>query len=84
MKELKLFEVVKFIREKIKECNNLIEKEKPWEIKERNKLEKIIDPILLKIITVAEMIRPFMPDTYNKIQRILKTGKKEILFPRVK
>jgi len=72
------------IRKNISECNNLIEKEKPWEIKERNKLEKIINPILLKIITINEMIRPFMPETYNKIQKMFKTGKSEILFPRIK
>lgn len=83
MQDVQLYDVVKLIREKIKECDTLLEQEKPWEMKDKAKKEAFLMKIRAKVLELAEMIRPFMPKTYEKIQHIFQTGKREILFPKL-
>ncbi|PIU01825.1 methionine--tRNA ligase [bacterium (Candidatus Torokbacteria) CG09_land_8_20_14_0_10_42_11] len=83
MKDLQFYEVLKMILDKVKNCNNLIEQRKPWEIKEEEKQRKSLRDVVSEILAIAKMLKPFMPETANKILYIFKTGKSEILFPRV-
>lgn len=83
MEELKFYEVLKLIMNKVKECNDMIEEKKPWKIKNEQEIEETLMPVVEKIIIIAEMLKPFMPNVSGKILEILKTGKSEILFPRI-
>ncbi|MDD5627068.1 MAG: methionine--tRNA ligase [Patescibacteria group bacterium] len=83
MEELKFYEVLKLIMNKVKECNDMIEEKKPWRIKNEQEIKKTLMPVVEKIIIIAEMLKPFMPNVSGKILEILKTRKSEILFPRI-
>jgi methionyl-tRNA synthetase len=61
-------------------CDEYIEKEKPW----RNpNPEKTISNLLYCISEITNLIAPFLPQTSEKIKKQIKTGKSEILFPRI-
>lgn len=60
--------------------NEYIDKEKPWSNSEP---EPIILNLLYCISEIAELIKPFLPETSEKIKKQLKSNKPEILFPRL-
>jgi len=62
-------------------CDKYIEKEKPWEDSE-DKLS-VINDLLLAIKEVAKLLKPFLPETSEKILEQLKTKKFKPLFPRI-
>jgi len=70
------------IWELISFCDRYIEKERPWEKSERQL--SIINNLLFAIANIAEMLRPFLPETSERIFRQIKNKKSEILFPRLK
>jgi len=80
MEEFRLYEVLEEIWKLISFCDEYIEKEKPW--KNPNP-EKTISNLLYCISEIADLIAPFLPQTSEKIKEQLKTGKSEILFPRI-
>jgi len=57
-----------------------IEKERPWEEKENQKI--VIGNLLFVISNIAEMLGSFLPETSEKILKQLATKKSEPLFPR--
>jgi methionyl-tRNA synthetase len=62
-------------------CDRYIETVKPWEDTE-NKKEEIGS--LIKVIgEIEELLRPFLPDTAERIKEQLKNKKAEALFPRI-
>ena len=61
-------------------CNIYIDKEKPWN---NHEPKPIIINLLYCISEIADLIAPFLPETSEKIKDQLKTGKSEILFPRL-
>lgn len=62
-------------------CDKYIESVKPWEETE-NKIKEISS--LIKVIGEIEiLLRPFLPQTSNKIAEQLKVKKAEALFPRI-
>jgi len=58
-----------------------IEKERPWEEKENQKI--VIGNLLFTISNIAEMLRPFLPETSEKILKQVATKKSQSLFPRI-
>ena len=62
-------------------CDKYINETRPWERKEESK--KVIGDLLYAIGCVAEMLRPFLPETSEKILEQMKTGKSNALFPRL-
>jgi len=60
-------------------CDRCIEKEKLWETKD----QKILGNLLFTIKEIAELLRPFLPETSKKIFEQIKTKKSKPLFPRV-
>ncbi len=62
-------------------CDRYIEKEKPWEEKENQKI--VIGNLLFTVSNIAEMLRPFLPETSEKILEQLKIKKSKPLFPRI-
>jgi len=83
MEEIKLHEALEEIWKLIGFCDNYVDKNKPWQIKDKKKLEQVLSNLLYCISEIAELIAPFLPDTSEKIKKQLKSGKPEILFPRI-
>ena len=83
MGEIKLFEALEEIWKLISWCDSYVEKEKPWKIKDKKKLEQVLSNLLYCISEISELIEPFLPETSDKIKKQLKSGKPEILFKRI-
>ncbi len=60
-------------------CDKCIEEERPWE----GGKEKVIDDLRITIIEIANILKAILPETAEKILKQLKSGKSEILFPRL-
>ncbi|MDP2967181.1 MAG: methionine--tRNA ligase [bacterium] len=69
------------IWELISFCDRYIEKERPWE--ESKKQKEVIGNLLLVLNEIAKLLRPFLPETSEKIFQQLKTRKSKPLFPRI-
>ncbi len=61
-------------------CDKYIEKEKPWETGDKN----VIGNLLFALKEISQLLKPFLPESSQKIAQQLKTLKKEPLFPRIK
>ncbi len=62
-------------------CDRYIEQEKPWEGGEKAK--EVISDLLVALGEIADLLKPFLPETSEKISEQLKTDKSEPLFPRL-
>jgi methionyl-tRNA synthetase len=88
---LKLIEERKFelalkeIWKGIKEQNQYIDKEKPWELAKNNpeKLAEVLLNVHSFLSSLALQLSPFMPETAEKMKNQLETLKPEALFPRI-
>lgn len=84
--EFRYNDALAFIWTKITSVNRKIGNEKPWELKE-NKLQKVLEPLIDKIIEIATLLQPFLPDTSEKIIKQLSgpsVKSESPLFPRIK
>ena len=81
LEEFKFNEALISIWELISFCDRYIEKERPWEEKENQ--EEVIGNLLFAISNIAEMLKPFLPETSEKILEQLKTKEAKPLFPRI-
>ncbi|NQU78070.1 methionine--tRNA ligase [Candidatus Falkowbacteria bacterium] len=85
--ELKFDEILKFVWQKIAGADAYINQEKPWEVKDKVKLKKILTPLVKDIQKIARALLPFTPISAEKIisqfsQPEIKKG--DSLFPRIK
>lgn len=62
-------------------CDKYIEEKKPW--KESKSQKEVISDLLSAIQEIAELLKPFLPETSDKILEQLKTNKSQPLFPRL-
>lgn len=74
-----------YIWENIKRLDKEIDEAKPWE-KSGKSLEKTLTKLVICLLEIASSLRPFMPETGEKIEKIftadkIRTGKP--LFPRI-
>jgi methionyl-tRNA synthetase len=83
MGEFKLYEALEEIWKLISFCDEYIEKEKPWGLTDKKKLEEILSNLLYCISEIADLIAPFLPETSEKIKEQIRKRKSEILFPRI-
>ena len=69
----------------IKEQNQYIDKEKPWELAKNNpeKLPEVLLNIYSFLSSLVPVISCFMPETAEKMKNQLETLKPEPLFPRI-
>jgi methionyl-tRNA synthetase len=82
----KFNETLVAVWELIGACDRYIEKEKPWSFdstQDKEKSRKVIGDLLFSLEEIAELLRPFLPETAEKIQKQLKTKKSKPLFPRI-
>ncbi len=86
--ELKLHSALSLIWEEISKCDIIVDKEKPWELAKTDKerLVKVLNDLLERIRQIALALRPFLPETAEKILNKFE-GKEplkgEPLFPRL-
>lgn len=90
IKQLRFREALLTIWKIVQKDNSLIDKEKPWELAkagESDKLKEILSELVKDLHDIALALRPFMPQTSEKILQILKADNilkpSEPLFPRL-
>ena len=75
LEELKFYEVLQDVQKRIAKVNGFIDKEKPWEVENP---EKIIKKAWQDIFEIAYLLKPFMPETAEKILKQEKVFFKKI------
>lgn len=60
-------------------CDKIVNEEKPWE----GGKESVIEDLLITISEIANLIKPFLPETSEKILEQLKNKKSQPIFPRI-
>lgn len=85
IEEFKLYEALEEIWKLIGFCDKYVDDNKPWELAEKDekKLERVLSNLLYCLSEIANLITPFLPETSEKIKKQIKSGKTEILFPRI-
>lgn len=86
MEELKLEEALRYIWDNFRALDSELAEKKPWEEKDLERLTFVLVTVAQRILSLAILIEPFMPDTSKKIvaqfsAREIKKG--ESLFPRI-
>lgn len=88
MEEYRLDEVINNIwKFNLHPIDRHLDLNKPWLIKDKEKLHKILQYEINEIRKLALLIKPFMPDTSDKITGQFKDAKikfRQSLFPRLK
>ncbi len=84
--ECRFDEALKIVWGKIRQLNQVIDEEKPWELAKTNqeKFEDVIGKLLLDISGIAYCLRAFLPETSEKITKALAEGSIKPLFQRIK
>jgi len=87
LKNFKFNEALILIWEKVNELNKYINDAKPW-TKTGQELEKTLEKPLTEIPQIAYLLKPFLPQTSQKIAEIFQNGEikppEKPLFPRIK
>jgi len=88
VKEYRFDEALKEIQGLITSADQLIDKEKPWALvkSDLKKAEKVLTGVADQILVIAELLKPFLPGTAEKIIKQFtadKIVKGEPLFPRI-
>jgi len=81
LEEFRFNEALIVIWELIGFCDRYIDKERPWE--EGKNQKEVISNLLFAISNIAEMLKPLLPETSEKILEQFKTLKSQPLFPRL-
>ena len=87
LNQFKFDEALWEIWHKIKLLDQSLNNEKPWEIREKEKLREAITPHAQNILDLAYQLKPFLPDTAEKIEKQFsgpKIKSQKPLFPRLK
>ncbi len=66
--------------------NKFIGEKKPWELvkTDEEEFKKVMQKLLADLNVIAELLKPFMPETSEKIKTALETKKVEPLFQRIR
>lgn len=83
--QFKLKEILDEIWKQVNWADKFIEEKKLWELLKTNpaQAKKALTELLSLISEIGQAIAPFLPETSEKISQILKTGKTQVLFPRI-
>lgn len=86
LEKYKLADELGVILHNVREANKYMDEVKPWELVKTDKkaFTESLVYLLEKIGDIACSLRPFLPETSEKIEMALKTGKVEPLFQRIK
>ncbi len=64
-------------------CDKYIEEKKPWAIEDKDENEIVFSNIIYSLKNISQMLKPFLPDTAEKMEEQIKTLRPEPLFPRI-
>ena len=86
--EIKPKEALDEIWKEVDWANKYVEETRLWELVKTNKKQakRVLEELLAGLINIAENLKPFMPETAERVIKILESGeikKGEILFPRI-
>lgn len=92
--EIKFNDALAEIWDLISYCDKYINDTKPWQEKDSKKFAAVLGNLLITLANIAHLLKPFMPQTSDKIFEQLgigvedkkwkfKPSKKEALFPRI-
>jgi methionyl-tRNA synthetase len=82
---MELGKALEYIWEVIRKDNLFIDENKPWELAKNNlkKFSDVMEKLFVDLNIIAEHLRPFLPETSEKIKEALENKKTAILFPRI-
>lgn len=87
IEEFRFDQALKEIWDKIASLDKFIEEKKPWTL-EKNELNSFLDSAIPTLSSIAHSLRPFLPETAEKIWGHFNSGNKIVsispLFPRIK
>lgn len=88
IESLEFHEALGVIWKNLRELDQFIEKNKPWELAKTNKkkITEVLGYLSANIIELNNLLEPFLPETHEKIAKIFiknKIGKTIPLFPRI-
>lgn len=67
----------------ISQYDKYIEKERPWELSDDQKLNSVLGNLFGGLEQISYLLKPFLPETSGKILQQIKTKKGKSLFPRI-
>jgi len=90
MSNLKLYEALKEIQKQISQTDEYLAQNEPWRLNKDENQEKIIKILAqasASVLSIADMLKSFLPETSQKIKKIIDNKKRNIkqtkpLFPR--
>lgn len=85
LNEFRFNDALAFVWEKVTFANKTVDEAKPWELKGKE-LKKVLQDIIAKILEIAILLEPFLPETSQKIKEIFtnpSTHPLKPLFPRL-
>lgn len=73
------------IWEVVREANRFIDEEKPWELvkTDQARFDAVMRQLIANIALIEVALQPLLPETAEKINQALATGKAEPLFKRI-
>lgn len=86
VEDVKIDQVIEIIQVEIKSLDGAINKSEPWNIKDSAKLKDILQVYVNRIRQIAFELKPFLPETADKIEKQFKGPKISSgapLFPRL-
>jgi methionyl-tRNA synthetase len=80
-----IFTALEGIRTRVQSANATLEENKPWLLVKTNRdeFEEVLTSAAKHVYKTAYMLKPFLPETSEKIQTMLKDRKSGILFQRI-
>lgn len=82
--EYRFNEALAFVWEKISQADKYIDNKKPWTLRGKE-LEKVLQPLVKEIQEISFLIKPFLPEASEKIEKQFsgKIKSEKPLFPRI-
>ncbi len=84
--EYRIADALEYIWNKVREANKYVDEHKPWALVKTDsvKLGEVMTNLLGQLGSIAFLLKPFLPETAEKIKAALESGKVEPLFQRIK
>ncbi len=85
LEQYSLSEALGEIMKRVRQANEDMSREEPWKLVRENqaRFDEVMQKLLTDIELIAFSLKPFLPETANKIQTALREGKTEPLFQRI-
>ena len=85
LEKYSLSEALGEIMKRVRQANEDMSREEPWKLVKENqaRFDEVMQKLLADIELIAFSLKPFLPETANKIQTALREGKTEPLFQRI-